>query len=333
MSDFDPDALRSELQKSFGTSEAPQEKSEISHSDIFSALAKDAADRKAKELKTSSGILKQFQDPSLWPYSAPLAIGTGLAQYAAPPREAQLAAAQLQREARAAVRSGNVAPSGLTSIQRYAGSQQNIIPPQNVNPALATTSNVQTQLVKPLTEGTERLMEYAPGAKPVPGSETGLVHEGTWRSAQQVEGTPAATKAKVNVPAVSAGSKTAERLAEMMEGMSPTQRKAIESMLQRGYAIPDVFKKILGRVAVPAAVASIPQEASAAYEAYRKGDYPRMVTSGLGALGGTALGVGAGLGAFALAPEIAAALALGGGTAALAPVGQAVYDYFNPPKP
>jgi hypothetical protein len=97
--------------------------------------------------------------------------------------------------------------------------------------------------------------------------------------------------------------------------------------------VPTVFKTLLKKIAVPAAVASIPQEASSAYDAFKKGDYPRMLSSGAGALGGTAIGLGAGLGALALAPELAGGLALTGGIASMAPVVHAAYDYLRPSKP
>ena len=332
MSGFDPDALRSELEKSYGTV-IPGVEEKLDHGTIFKNLDEFEKKSKGKKETTARSPVSYFQDPGLALTSAVLAPSTAIAQHVTPPREAQLAASKLRKEAAEYVRTGQVPPSGLHPIQTYAASQQNVIPAQNINPVLSTPSNVQTRLVTPLTEGTERVLQYAPNVEPIPGSEIGLVHEGTPASRAAVENNPLLKTAKVNAPAVGSGSATAEQLAALMENMNPQQRKTIESLLQKGYAVPDLFKKIFGKIAVPAAVASVPEEAASAWEAYKKGDYPRMVSSGLGAVGGAALGAGAGLGALALAPELAGGLALTGGLASLAPVAHAVYDYLNPTKP
>lgn len=331
MDDFDSEKLAQDLKNDFG-GVFEKEENTVSHADIFKKLDEAEKKRKEKNNHSASSLASKFQDPTLLAASIPLGVGTSIAQHVAPSSEAQLLVKQLQREAMQNVVKGNVPPSGLTSIQKYAGSQQSAIAPQHINPVVGTPSNVQSRIVTPLTEGTNRVLNVAPSARPIPGSEAGLIHEGTPSSTQAIQNNPLLNKAKVNVPAVSSGSRAAEQLATLMEDMRPSQRKMIESMLQKGYAIPDALK-IFGRISIPVAVASVPQEVSSAYEAFKKGDYPRMVSSGLGALGGTALGVGTGLAAIGLAPEIAGGLALTGGISSLAPVAHAVYDYLNPSKP
>lgn len=299
------------------------------HDDIFAALDKQARSKKPKE----KSLFEYFVDPSLAATSAALGFGTSAAQYVAPSRESQILAKNIIKEAEEAVRTGKVLPSGLTGVQKYAEGVQDVIPGKNINPILQTPSNVQQRLVKPIAEGTEKVLEKFPGAKIIPGSETGLIHEGTLNLSKSLENNPLVKSANVDVPNVTSGSKSANRLALMMESMNPQQRKVIENLLAKGYGSFDVFKKAIGKVATPLAVASVPEEISSAKEAYETGNYPRMISSGLGALGGTALGAGAALGAAALAPEIAGGLALAGGAASMAPIAHGIYNYFYPSKP
>ena len=129
--------------------------------------------------KSSTGeFSKALTNPALLAGSAVLGAGTVGAQRIALPTEVQKAAHEIRREAAEYVKSGKVPPSGLTSIQKYAGSQQNAIAPQNIDPIHSTPSLVQQNVVHPLTAGTQKALEIAPGAKTVPGSEVGLVTEG-----------------------------------------------------------------------------------------------------------------------------------------------------------
>jgi multidrug efflux pump subunit AcrA (membrane-fusion protein) len=122
--------------------------------------------------------------------------------------------------------------------------------------------------------------------------------------------------------------------------LSPVQQKVLAALGPKAASVmPDVIRggshlvgKLFSKLAVPAAVAMVPSEVENAWNAAKQGDWSHAATQGLGALGGTALGVGAGLGALALAPETAATLGTAGAIAGLAPLAQSAYDYFTEPS-
>lgn len=115
--------------------------------------------------------------------------------------------------------------------------------------------------------------------------------------------------------------------------LSPVQRRAAEALGSDATKyLPDVIRGaggLLSRIAVPLTVAAVPGQASEAWRAAKEGDWQHAITSGLGALGGTAVGAGAGLAALGLAPEIATGLGAAGLAAGLAPLGQSAYDWYQ----
>jgi hypothetical protein len=335
-----------EYKKLFPTVDAPVSSAEVQKDQKTSAPAVSAS-RYSGMFPASSNnqwtppaskefdpLMDAFTNPALLTTSGVLGAGTVGAQHMTLPYEVRKEAHNLRRQAAEYVKSGKVPPSGLTSMQTYAGTQQNAIAPQNVDPIKsATPSLVQKNVVQPLTTGTQKMLTVAPGAQPVPGSETGLVHTGAPSTVKELATSNPLTKAAtINAPAVTEGTNSAERLLELSQNLSPNQKKMLGSLLQKGYSFPDVlgfFGNVIKKTAVPLAVASIPEQLHMANEYRKVGDYPHMISSGMGALGGAALGAGTGLAAIAAAPEIAAGLGVAGTVAGLAPLAHSAYDWYK----
>lgn len=110
------------------------------------------------------------------------------------------------------------------------------------------------------------------------------------------------------------------------------QRIAAAVAADSGSVLPDVIRgagRLLGRIAVPAAVAAVPGEAINAWNSAKAGNYGPAVTSGMGAVGGTLLGAGALAAALGAAPEMAAGLGTMGAVTGAAPLAQSAADWIG----
>ena len=114
--------------------------------------------------------------------------------------------------------------------------------------------------------------------------------------------------------------------------LSPSAQRAASALKTTSGGLPSVMRsagRLLGKVAVPVAAATIPYEASESYGAFKKGDIYGGIKHGAGALSGTLPSIGALALALGVSPAVAAGLATTGTVGALGVAGSDLYDFLK----
>lgn len=123
-----------------------------------------------------------------------------------------------------------------------------------------------------------------------------------------------------------------QRLASQTSELSPGMQRVAGAVGAESGIMPQIIKagsRLLGKIAVPAAVASVPFEAQAAYDAAKRGEYLQALKHGVGAGSGALVGAAPLALALGAAPAVATVLGVAGTIGGLGVLASDVPDIYR----